>query len=80
VYPGTVSYRAETLHTAASHAGLSFEVIDWEHPGQIWGVFAKPDHDRSLLDGGNISWKRAVARARQVYGMQHAPPADSQPR
>jgi cyclopropane fatty-acyl-phospholipid synthase-like methyltransferase len=64
IYPGTVAFRPDTLKAIAAQFGLGFELIEWEHPGQIWGAFTKPQYDRGLIENG-ISWKRAVDKARR---------------
>jgi len=61
IYPGCVHYRPETMRALASEYGLKFSPLDWAHPRQSWGLFAKSRYDRSLVDGGSISWNRFVA-------------------
>jgi cyclopropane fatty-acyl-phospholipid synthase-like methyltransferase len=62
VYPGCVNYRPETIGQIASRFGFGFQVIDWAHPRQTWALFSKKGYDKSLIDGGPISWNRFVAK------------------
>jgi SAM-dependent methyltransferase len=39
VYPGTVTYRPETLAACAQEAGLGFHRLGWPHPRQEWVLF-----------------------------------------
>lgn len=63
IYPGCVHYKPETMLDMASEFDLNFDVLDWSHPRQSWALFSKKKHDRSLIDGGPISWNRVVAKA-----------------
>ncbi|GJM44807.1 MAG: hypothetical protein DHS20C21_16490 [Gemmatimonadota bacterium] len=63
IYPGCVKYRPETMADLAARSGLTFRVLDWAHPRQTWALFAKKDHDRSLIESGEITWNRFAARA-----------------
>jgi cyclopropane fatty-acyl-phospholipid synthase-like methyltransferase len=63
IYPGCVKYKHETVAEIASEFGLDFEVLDWAHPRQTWALFSKTKYDKSLVDGGSISWNRFVAKA-----------------
>jgi hypothetical protein len=47
----------------AAEFGLDFRILDWVHPRQTWALFSKKDYDKSLIDGGPISWNRFVAKA-----------------
>jgi SAM-dependent methyltransferase len=62
VYPGCVDYRPETMARLASELGFDFRVLDWAHPRQTWALFSKKGYDGSLVDGGQISWNRLVAK------------------
>lgn len=62
VYPGCVRFRPETLAAVAARQGMDFRVLDWAHPRQTWALFSRQRHDRSLVDGGAISWNRFVAQ------------------
>lgn len=64
VYPGCVNFRSATMADIAARSGFRFSVLDWAHPRQTWGLFAKEGYDRSLVDDGPISWNRVVARER----------------
>ena len=63
IYPGCVKYKPETMAEMASEFDLEFEVIDWAHPRQTWALFSKKNYDKSLIEGGLISWNRFVATA-----------------
>jgi cyclopropane fatty-acyl-phospholipid synthase-like methyltransferase len=63
VYPGCVSYKTETMAEIASEFKLNFDILDWAHPRQTWALFSKKSYDKSLIDGGSISWNRFVAKA-----------------
>lgn len=65
IYPGCVQYSPETLARLASSFGLDFTLIDWSHPRQTWALFSKKEFDRSLVEGGPISWNRFVAKAKK---------------
>lgn len=62
VYPGCVKYRPETLAAMAADFNLEFRVLDWSHPRQTWALFSKKNYDKSLVDGGTISWNRFVEK------------------
>lgn len=61
IYPECVGYKPETMAHFATAVGLHFRVLDWAHPRQTWGLFAKKYYDTSLIDGGMISWNRFIA-------------------
>jgi cyclopropane fatty-acyl-phospholipid synthase-like methyltransferase len=63
VYPGCVKFRPETLAEMGREFGFEFQVLDWAHPRQTWALFSKKDFDKSLIEGGPISWNRFVAKA-----------------
>lgn len=63
VYPGCVKYTPETLTRLAAECDLDFLALDWAHPRQTWALFSKKDFDKSLIDGGAISWNRFAAKA-----------------
>lgn len=56
VYPDCVRYTPETMRRLASEAGLTLELLDWRHPNQTWGLFAKPDFDTSWFKGKPLTW------------------------
>jgi SAM-dependent methyltransferase len=58
VYPGCVKYRIETMRQLACKHGFSFELLKWYHPLQSWALFSRPHYDKSLIEGGEISWNR----------------------
>jgi cyclopropane fatty-acyl-phospholipid synthase-like methyltransferase len=62
VYPDNVNYRPETLAKIASRNDLHFQVLDWAHPRQTWALLSKKGFDKSLINGGPISWNRFVAK------------------
>lgn len=61
IYPACVNYRSETMATWAADLGLDFRILDWAHPRQTWALFSKKHFDKTLIDGGPISWNRFVA-------------------
>ena len=63
VYPGCVNFTVATMAAWAGEAGLEFQILDWAHPRQTWALYSKPGFDRTLVDGGPISWQRVVAAA-----------------
>jgi len=65
VYPGCVKYKPDTLAGLAADSGLDFQILDWTHPRQTWALFSKKGFDKSLIDGGPISWNRFVASSQQ---------------
>lgn len=56
VYPNNVRYRVETMAGLAAGAGLKFTLLDWKHPGQSWGLYAREAYDYSLLRGNTFNW------------------------
>ena len=58
VYPDCVRFRPETLGEIAERYGFKFEVLNWYHPTLTWAMFSRPGYDRSLIEGGDISWNR----------------------
>jgi precorrin-6B methylase 2 len=56
VYPECISFRPDTLKRMATLAGLRFEVLDWRHPRQTWGLFAKPDFDSAWFKSQPLTW------------------------
>jgi len=58
VYPDCVKFKIETLQQLASKHGFSFEILKWYHPLQTWALFSRSHYDRSLIEGGEISWNR----------------------
>jgi hypothetical protein len=62
VYPECVSYKIETMAKIASDVNLNFEVLDWAHPRQSWALFSNKKYDKSLIDGGPISWTRVIEK------------------
>lgn len=62
VYPACVSYKTETLAEIAFQLDLYFDILDWAHPRQTWALFSKKAYDRSLIDGGSVSWNRFIEK------------------
>jgi hypothetical protein len=60
VYPACVSFTSGTLNETARKAGLSFEILDWMHPRQTWGLFAKPGFDTSFFKGKPLTWNTRI--------------------
>lgn len=49
VYPGSVSYTAEFIHSLAAQNGLECLKVEWPHPtGQTWLVFTPPDNQKKI--------------------------------
>ena len=65
VYPECVNYRPATLERAASDANLRFEILDWKHPRQTWGLFAAPKFDSTWFKNQTLTWNAALERALQ---------------
>lgn len=63
VYPGCVKYQPHSIEKMAIQFGFKFQMLDWAHPRQSWGMFSRRDHDMTLVDGGPISWNKAVMQA-----------------
>ena len=63
VYPECVKFKLETMAEIASDFGLNFDVLDWAHPRLTWGLFSKKNYDKSLINGGPISWSRVVDKS-----------------
>ncbi|HEX7324222.1 MAG TPA: hypothetical protein VF292_02560 [Rhodanobacteraceae bacterium] len=60
-YPGCVAYRPERVREMAQDAGMLFVELNWKHPRQTWALFCKPEFDRTLSDGGEVSWNKMMA-------------------
>jgi SAM-dependent methyltransferase len=56
IYPQCVSYRRTSLDQLARNVGLRLEILDWKHPRQTWGLFAKSEFDTSWFDSKPLSW------------------------
>lgn len=56
VYPECVHYTPGTMRGLASEAGFTFELLDWRHPHQSWGLFAKPEFDTSWFKNKQLTW------------------------
>ena len=63
IYPECVNYQPATLERAASDANLRFEILDWRHPRQTWGLFASPDFDSTWFKNQPLTWNAALERA-----------------
>src|SRR5206468_7132533 len=63
IYPECVNYQPATLERAASDANLRFEILDWRHPRQTWGLFAGPDFDSTWFKNQPLTWNAALERA-----------------
>jgi SAM-dependent methyltransferase len=61
VYPKCVKYKTETIAALASDYQLDFQILDWKHPRQVWALFSKKDHDKSLVSGEQISWNHLLS-------------------
>lgn len=62
VYPDSVKYRLETIEDVARECGYKFQLLDWRHPRQTWGLFAMPEFDRSWMSEGPLAWNTFMAR------------------
>lgn len=54
IYPSCTGFTPEPLKEAASDAGLRLMLLNWQHPRQTWGLFAKPGFDSSHLEGNRV--------------------------
>jgi len=61
IYPGCVKYTTATLSKMAAEYGFAFDILDWAHPRQTWGIFSKKNYDNSLIKSGSITWNRFLA-------------------
>ncbi|GAB6145793.1 class I SAM-dependent methyltransferase [Desulfocicer niacini] len=61
IYSEYAKYKQETRRELASEFGLDFQIIDWLHPRQTWAIFSKGNYDKSLVEGGAISWNRFLS-------------------
>jgi len=64
IYPNSVEYRPESVKNAAEAAGLQFEVLDWRHPRQTWGLFAKPRFDAAWFRQKSLTWNAKIDSGR----------------
>jgi SAM-dependent methyltransferase len=62
IYPGGVAFRPATLDRLAAQANLRFQVLDWRHPTQTWGLFAAPGFDTSWFRDKPLTWNNRLAR------------------
>ena len=63
VYPECVNYLPATLERAAAEADLRFEILDWKHPRQTWGLFAAPQFDSDWFKNEPLTWNAGLKRA-----------------
>lgn len=56
IYPGCVTHTTGSIRTIAKEHGLDLYILDWLHPRQNWGLFAKSDFDVSWLKEQPLSW------------------------
>jgi SAM-dependent methyltransferase len=64
IYPKCVEYRLDSMQGAAEAAGLQFEVLDWRHPRQTWGLFAKPGFDAAWFREKSLTWNAKIDSGR----------------
>jgi SAM-dependent methyltransferase len=62
IYPECVNYRPATLERAAEKVNLRFEILDWKHPRQTWGLFAASKFDSSWFKNRPLTWNTALER------------------
>src|SRR5438067_7395836 len=62
IYPECVNYQPATLERAASDANLRFEILDWRHPRQTWGLFAAPKFDSTWFKNQPLTWNTGLER------------------
>jgi len=60
VYPGCVKFKRDTMAELAAESGLDFQILDWSHPRQTWALFSKQKFDKTLIEGGPITWNHAL--------------------
>jgi cyclopropane fatty-acyl-phospholipid synthase-like methyltransferase len=58
VYPDCVNLRVDTLANVAAKYGLKLTLLDWKHPRQSWGLFAREQYDYTVVRDGGLSWNR----------------------
>jgi len=63
VYPECVEYRLDTVASLVKNVGLSFMVLDWYHPRQVWCAIYQGDYKVALLNGGKPSWNNFGAQS-----------------
>lgn len=61
IYPECVSFTLPTLTKTASDAGLTLQVLDWWHPRQTWGLFAREGFDCSWFQDKPLTWNTRMA-------------------
>jgi SAM-dependent methyltransferase len=59
---GKATYRESTLRKLAASVGLSFDLIDWQHPGQKWALLATAGFDKSWFADKPICWNTLLQR------------------
>lgn len=70
IYPECVGFTSKTLDELARKRGLEFLPLDWHHPRQNWGVFAKPGFEAGWYRDRPLSWNACFDRfnaRRQVH-------------
>jgi len=55
-YPDCVYYTVETMEILAQNAGLKLLLLDWNHPRQTWGLYAKPNFDATWFEDKLLTW------------------------
>ncbi len=60
IYPGCVGFTLQTLTRAASDADFTFQVLDWRHPRQTWGLFAHKGFDYSWFQDKPLTWNTCM--------------------
>ena len=53
---GFVTHSDESMATRAEANGMRFMPLEWRHPNQRWGLFAKPGFDTSWFEDANLTW------------------------
>ena len=64
IYPECVNFTLPTLEKVAAEAGLTFQVLDWRHPRQTWGLFAREGFDSSWFENKPLTWNTRMASER----------------
>lgn len=62
VYPNNLRYKTETMTELAARNGFKFTLLDWKHPGQSWGLFARESYDSSLMQNNTFAWNNLFKR------------------
>jgi len=71
--PKYVTYSDRWMGELAAAAGLGFTPIGFQHPGQDWGLFAKPGFETDWIGEGGPHWNDLLARELEREGFVRGP-------